>query len=327
MQIGRCTDPCERTHNRTCCSFVRGVGPDTVVFVVGLAAALVLGLGYVLQQRVAAAAPLAELLTLRLLLDLMRRPLWWAGIGCMIVGELLAGLALQLATAVAVVEPLLSTNLLFALAFAAALSKQRIRWHEVCGAVLLSAALGVFIAVGNPHSSPTPAPNNAVITIAVCAVVGVVAVLVVVGKQHGLVAESVLLATGAGLLYGLQDAGTKAALRVANRHGITSMFVNPWIYVIIGAAAIGILLSQSAFRAARLDYSLPPIAAAEPVAGIALGVTLLGDVVSVSVLGLVVESICLVAMVAGVALISRSPNLAAGCLPVTPAPAGRADSV
>lgn len=297
-----------------------------MVFLVGIAAALSLGLGYVLQQRVASTAPLSEVLRFRLLFDLMHRRLWWAGIGAMVAGELLAGLALQLAT-VAVVEPLLSTNLLFALAFAATLSRVRIHWTEVSGAVLLSAALGVFIAVGNPHSSPRPDPNNAVITFAVCAVAGAVAIMVMFSLRRGLVRESILLATGAGTLYGLQDAGTRAALLIADHQGVTAMFVNPWLYIVIGAAVFGILLSQSAFKAARLDYSLPPIAAAEPIVGIALGVTLLGDVVSVTLLGLIVESICLVAMVAGVALIGRSSNLAAGgCAVVSPVPGERAGS-
>ena len=298
-----------------------------MVYFVGVVAALALGLGYVLQQRVAATAQLSDLLSLRLLLDLMRHKLWWAGLGCMVVGELLAGLALHLA-AVTVVEPLLSTNLLFALVFAATLARQRIRWQEAGGAILLSAALGVFIAVGNPHSSPAPATSGRVIAIAVCAVAGAVALLVAVGKQRGLVGESVLFATGAGVLYGLQDAATRAALVIADRHGIASIFINPWIYVVLGAAVIGILLSQSAFKAARLDYSLPPIAAAEPIAGIMLGVSLLGDVVSVSIGGLVVESICLVAMVAGVVLIGRSTNLAAAGDPdpTSHAPADQADS-
>lgn len=301
-----------------------------MVFLVGVAAALSLGLGYVLQQRAAATVPLSELLRFRLLLDLMHRPLWWAGIGAMVVGQLLAGLALHLA-AVAVVEPLLSTSLLFALGFSAALSRVRVHGTEVGGAVLLSAALGVFIAVGDPHSSPEPDPNNAVITIAVGAVVGAVAVLVSVGKTRNLVGESILLATGAGVLYGLQDASTRAALVLAGHQGIAAVFVNPWVYIVLGSAIIGILLSQSAFKAARLDYSLPPIAAAEPIVGIALGVSLLGDVISVSVLGLAVESICVVAMVVGVVLIGRSPNLAAGgCAvspeAVSPAPEGHAGS-
>jgi hypothetical protein len=194
------------------------------------------------------------------------------------------------------------------------------------GAVLLSAALGVFIAVGNPRSSPSPDVNPAVITIAVCAVVAVVAVLVAVGKRSGLVGKSVLLATGAGLLYGLQDAGTRAALVVTDQHGIAATFINPWIYIVVGAATAGILLSLSAFKAARLDYSLPPIAAAEPIAGVALSVSLLGDIVSVTVVGLLIESICLVAMIIGVGLIGRSPSLAGACEPVAAAHAGSADS-
>lgn len=277
---------------------------------VGVAAALCLGLGYVLQQRVAVTMPLSEVLTWRLLFDLMRRRLWWAGIGSMVVGQVLAGYALQLDT-VAAVEPLLSANLLFALAFAAAINRHRIRWQEVAGAVLLSAALAVFIGVGDPHSSPTPETSDLAILAALGGVVGAVVVLVAAARHRGLVIESVLLSTGAGLMYGLQDAATRAALVRFDHHGVVATALSPWGYIVVGSAVVAILLSQSAFKAARLDYSLPPIAAAEPIAGIVLGISLLGDVISLSVTGIVVECLCLVAMVAGAALIGRSPNLAA----------------
>jgi drug/metabolite transporter (DMT)-like permease len=281
-----------------------------VVYLVGILSALALGLGYVLQQRVAATMPIEEVLTWRLLFDLMHRRMWWAGIGSMVVGQILSGFALQLAT-VAVVEPLLSANLLFALAFSASLARKRIQWQEVVGALLITGALAVFLAIGQPHSSPAPDTDNVTIVLAVLVVILAVLVLVAVARRHGLVAESVLLATGAGLLYGLQDASTRAAFVRIEHHGIATLPVNPWMYIVVGSAAVGILLSQSAFKTARLDYSLPPVAAAEPVAGILLGISLLGDVVSVTVLGLIMESLCLVAMIAGAALIGRSPNLAA----------------
>lgn len=295
-----------------------------MVFLVGVAAALSLGLGYVLQQRVAATAPLSELLRLGLLFDLMRRPMWWLGIGCMIVGQVLSGLALQL-SAVAVVEPLLSTNLLFALGFAAWFAGQRMQRDEIAGAILLSAALGVFIAVGDPHSAST-FPSDPVVVLAVGTVAAVVGALVVVAKRCSLVGESILLATGAGLLFGLQDVSTRATLLIADRHGMVAVLVNPWGYIVLVTGVCAILLAQSAFKAARLDYSLPPIAAAEPIAGIALGVSLLGDKVSVSVLGLAVESVCLVAMVGGVILIGRSVSLANVGPEVSPAREGPADS-
>jgi hypothetical protein len=285
-----------------------------MVFFVGIGAALLLGLGYVLQQRVAATAPLADLLSFRLLLDLMRRRLWWGGIAAMVAGQLLGGLALNLAS-VDLVEPLLSTNLLFALGFATALSRRRVAWQEIGGAVLLSAALGVFIAVGDPHSSNAPEPGAGTMLVTCGAVAVAVGALVAIGRRRGLVGESVLLSVGAGILYGLQDAGTRAGLVVADHHGVTALLTNAWMYVVVGAAVLGLLLSQSAFKAARLDYSLPPIAAAEPLVGIMLGITLLGDVMSVSAPGLAVEALCLVGVLGGVTLIGRSPSLAGSHLP------------
>jgi drug/metabolite transporter (DMT)-like permease len=280
-----------------------------VVFLLGLAAAVCLAMGYVLQQRAATHASRSKLLSYRLLWELMHMPAWWGGIASMIFGGVLGGLALNVGS-VAQVEPLLSSSLLFAFIFAALLSDQRVRWFEVLGALLVSAALGVFIAVGNPHGSADPDPNRSVIVLAVGAVAVVVLVLVMVGKRQAMVGESILLATGAGLLYGLQDAATRAELQVIDKHGFVRLWFSPWLYVLAAAGLVGLLLSQSAFRAARLDYSLPPIAVAEPVAGIALGVSLLGDVISFSIPGLAVEAICLAAMIAGALLIGRSATLA-----------------
>lgn len=282
---------------------------QSVVYLVGFLAAVGLAFGYVLQQRVAAHANRSNLLSYRLVWELMHKPAWWAGVACMVVGQLLGGLALNLGS-VDLVEPMLSSSLLFAFIIAACLSHQRVRPFEIAGALLISAALGGFIAVGNPHSSPAPATNRGVIFLAVGVTAVVVLVLIGIAKRRHLVQESILLATGAGILYGLQDAATRAALVVRDHHGLDAMLLNPWAYVVVASALVGILLSQSAFRAARLDYSLPPIAVAEPVAGIALGVTLLGDVASVTVLGLAVEAACFAAMIGGVVLIGRSPTLA-----------------
>jgi len=297
-----------------------------MVYPVGVLAAVLVGLGYVLQQRVAATAPLTEMLHFRLLWDLMHRPLWWAGIGAMALGQVLSGWALQLAT-VALVEPLTSTSLLFALIFSSLLSRNRIKWTEVAGAALLSAALAVFILIGNPHSSSTDHADNAVVVLAMICVLATVAILVSIARRRALVVESILLSAGAGVLYGLQDASTRGTLVAFDHHGAMHALITAWPYMLVAAAAIGILLAQSAFKAARLDYSLPPITAVEPVVGILLGVTLLGDKLSVTALGLAMECLCLVAMVAGVAMIARSANLAAGGVAaVSPAPASRADS-
>lgn len=287
-----------------------------MVYPVGVLGALLLGVGYVLQQRVAATAPLADLLKIELLFDLMRRPLWWSGIGCMIVGQLLSGLALQLAS-VALVEPLLSTNLLFALALAAWLARSRPTWRELGGAALISGALGVFLALGNPRSGPERVADPVPVVIAIALVVVAVGVCVLMGKRQGLMGESLWLASGAGLLFGLQDAATRAALLEFDHRGVAGLVLHIWAYTVVGSAVLGILLAQSAFKVARLDCSLPPITALEPLAGIALGIGLLGDRVSVTMGGLAAESGSLLAMIIGVALTVRSPSLAGSTVPST----------
>lgn len=272
-----------------------------MVYPVGVVAALCLAVGYVLQQRAAATVPLAEVLHWRLLLDLLRRREWLAGIAAMIVGQLLAAWALALAN-LTVVEPLLSTNLLFAFAVAARLGRHRVRLPELIGAVLVSAALGGFLVAADPHRSPAPESTRTLVLVALAAVVAVVAVLVVIAKRRGGRTEAVLLSVGAGILFGLQDAATRQALLGDWSHA----FRSPWTVVVLATAVTSLLLLQSAFRVGELPWSLPPLVAAEPVAGIALGIGVLGDRIDGDVISVVFELLCLAGMVAGVVLVARS---------------------
>jgi drug/metabolite transporter (DMT)-like permease len=279
-----------------------------VVYLVGLAAALCLGVGYVLQQRAAALTPLEEVLRWRLLLDLLHKPMWLWGVGAMVVGQLLGGLALQLAS-VALVEPLLSANLLFAFVIAAVLSDRRVRWHEVGGAVLLTMALAAFLVVGDPRSSDNPEPSRGWSIVALALVAAAVIILLVVAKKQQFIAKAVLLSTGAGLLYGLQDAATRQSLLRIDHNGIARVVTSPWAYLVVAAAVTGLLLAQSAFKLGSLAHSLPPLTAAEPLVGIALGVGLLADKVDVTAGRLAVEAACGAGVILGVYLIGTSRTL------------------
>ena len=279
-----------------------------MVYMVGLAAALCLGLGYVLQQRAASLTPLDEVLHWRLLVDLLHKRMWLWGVGAMVLGQLLGGLALQLAS-VALVEPLLSANLLFAFVIASVLSDRRVRWHEVGGALLLSLALAAFLVVGNPRSSNDPDPSRDWSIVALALVAAAVVILIVVAKKQQFIAKAVLLSAGAGLLYGLQDAATRQSLLRIDHDGIARVLTGPWVYLVVGAAVTGLLLSQSAFKLGSLSHSLPPLTATEPLVGIALGVSLLADRVDVTPGRLAVEAASGAAVILGVYLIGTSRTL------------------
>src|SRR5258708_20153808 len=95
---------------------------DVADIVIALAAAMLLGVGFVLQQYAAEQAPKAYFLRLRLITDLLHRPRWLAGLAVMVAGQLCSAWAvghLDLSLA----QPLLATNLIFPLPLALPLSR------------------------------------------------------------------------------------------------------------------------------------------------------------------------------------------------------------
>jgi hypothetical protein len=281
---------------------------DLMVYLAAVSAAAALGLGWVLQQRIAAQLELSEMLSIQMLLDLMRNRVWWVGIAAMAIGQTLAGVALQLGP-VTVVGPLLSANLLFAFVIEAVANRRRAGMPEVFGAVLLCVALGIFLAVAHPHTSNRLA-SWPTITVSCGVLAAAVAAMVLFGKRRTFVPESILIAAAAGTLYGMQDASTRGALVDLRHRGVATLAHSPWPYLLLASAVIGVILSQSAFRAARLDYSLPPITIAEPLVGGLLGVILLGDRLAATGPSLAVECLCVLAMITSAVLIGRSPVLA-----------------
>lgn len=278
-------------------------GGTHVIYALSLAAALCLGFGFVLQQHAAQSAPPSDFLRFRLLLDLLHQPIWLGGIATMIVGQLLSGTALANAD-VSLVEPILTANLLFALIFARLLYRQALDTNEWLGALLLSGGVAAFIlggrpAGGNPDGDSLPRWALAM------GLVACTEVCVVAARHQQGAPRSMLLATGAGLLFGIQDGLTRRTTQDFH-HGIGNAFLHWSPYVLVLTGIVGILLAQSAFEAGPLQASLPALTASEPLSGIAVGVVVFQEHLRVSPLALGLEAFGLTAMVIGVLLVGTS---------------------
>ncbi len=272
-----------------------------------LGAALLLGLGFVLQQHAAQQAPPEDALSYRLFLDLIGKPGWLAGVGAMIGGQVLGAVALNLVN-VTLVEPLLTTNLLFALGLARLVWGQRLGRWEWFGAVLLSVGVAVFIFAAQPRGGRGPV-SELYQWLFVGVVAGIATVLVTVARRCRATVNAAMLAAAAGLLYGLQDGFTRQLMLVLGGGGLARV-LETWLpYGVFAVAIIGLLLAQSAFEAAPLQASLPAMTVAEPVTGIALGAGVFGDVVRLAPTWLALEAAGMIAMLSGVVLLTRSPML------------------
>lgn len=282
-----------------------------MVAVIGLAlgSALFLAIGFVLQQHVAAQQPPDERLSYRLLLHLLHQRLWVGGIAAMVVGQILGATALGMGN-LALVEPVMAMNLLFALPLSAVWHKRRIGRREIAGMLALVAGLIAFVVPGNPHGGyplTPPWPNWLIAGLAIAALAGV---LVAKGKRSPVAKQATLLATAAGVLYGLQDALTERTLTQFG-HGIAGTLLSWTPYTLLVVGAIGLLLAQSAFEEAPLGASLPAITVAEPVVGIALGVGIYNEYLNLGAGALAIELLGFALMVVGVFLVARSPVVVA----------------
>ncbi|MDG9725585.1 DMT family transporter [Streptomyces sp. DH41] len=283
---------------------------SVLVLVLAVSAACCLGFGFVLQQNAAQRAPLGDFLSPRLLLDLVRVPRWLAGMGLMVTGMVLGALALG-GGELTLVEPLLATNLLFALALSRVQTRQRLGRQGWAGLVLLAGGVTAFIVAGEPRggSAVTDPVRHWLI---VGGMLGLSVLLTAGAGRCRLTWGPTLLAVAAGLVYGVQDALTRVSGRRFLAGGPAELLTGWQPYAVVVLGVTGLILVQSAFETAPLRRSLPALTAAQPLAGIACGVGFLGDRLRTGAGALAWEAGGLAAVVTGIVLLGLHPVMPQG---------------
>lgn len=283
---------------------------SVLVLILAVSAACCLGFGFVLQQNAASHAPLSDFLSPRLLIDLIRVPRWLGGIGLMVCGMVLGAIALGKGE-ISLVEPLLATNLLFAMALSRHQTKQPLGRQGWTGLALLAGGVTAFIVAGQPQGGDAvtnPLRHWLIIGI----MVGLALLLTTYAKRSRLSSGPVLLSLAAGLLYGVQDALTRVSGQRFGAGGWSELLTGWQPYAVLVLGVTGLVLVQSAFETAPLRMSLPALTAAQPLAGIICGVGFLGDQLRTDVGALAWQAAGLASIVVGIVLLGLHPAMPAG---------------
>lgn len=283
---------------------------SVLVLILAVSAACCLGFGFVLQQNAAQRAPLSDFLSPRLLLDLMQVPRWLGGIALMVAGMALGAIALSQGE-ISLVEPLLATNLLFALALSRKQTRQPLGRQGWTGLALLAGGVTAFIVAGEPRGG-TAVSDPFRHWLIIGAMVGLALLLTTYARRSRLSAAPVLLALAAGLLYGVQDALTRVSGERFTQGGLTELVTGWQPYGVAALGVAGLILVQSAFETAPLRMSLPALTAAQPLAGILCGVGFLGDRLRTDTGALAWEAAGLAAIVGGIVLLGLHPCMPSG---------------
>lgn len=277
-----------------------------VEYATTLVAAVLVGVGFVLQQYTAEQEPESRFLSLRIITDLLGKPKWLLGIACMVAGYLLAAWSIG-HLELTLVEPLLTTYLVWALMLAVPMSRQAVKVTEVTGALVLIG--GVTLLSATRSTTPVGLSVGSFSHWYAAAIIaGIAFAAVRAGHRQRGQARATLTGLGAGLVLGIQDALTRRTLEILQRHSYSvTMLLTHWpAYALAGAGIAGIWLMQNAFSAAPLRASLPAIAVGEPVAGMALGIVVFGDRVQTSAGMLAMEAGGIAALIIGVIAVTRS---------------------
>lgn len=233
-------------------------------------------------------------------------PLWLLGMLGQVAGFGLQALALRDGP-LTLVQPLMVTEVVFALPLRHLLEGRRPRNSELLWAAVLCAGLAAFLVVATPAEGPSSPPDLLPTVIAVVAIGGGMALCTLLGRRARGNWAAALLAVGAGLGF----AGTAGALKQVTGQlsdGLGAVFLSWPVYAVGVGGAAGMLLTQLAFGAGPLRASLPAMSTVNTVASLLIGVTVFDEPFRVSPLALFGEVTGLVVVVVGLALLTGGDN-------------------
>jgi drug/metabolite transporter (DMT)-like permease len=268
-----------------------------------LLAAVFAAVGIVVRQRATMDVPPEKGVSTVMLSTLLRRRLWWVGTGAAVAGYFFQALALGFGSLL-LVQPVLVSALLFALPLSARLAHRRVSRAEWVWALVLTAALTVFVLLAKASAGDYDIPVIQTVGVAVLCTAGVVACVLVAVRSTSW-RRAVLLAGAVGVLFGVVAVLTKLVMHLFTEGKVATAFTTPALYLVFLLGIGATLLQQSAFHAGSLQTSVPTMLVLEPVIAVVLGAILLGEHMSISGLEPVALAFAIAAMVAATVALGR----------------------
>ncbi|MER7913694.1 DMT family transporter [Streptomyces sp. NPDC096068] len=230
-------------------------------------------LATVLQRRAALTVPQSDSFRPGLILDLLRRPLWLAGILAVIAAGV--GQAAALATGpLALVQPLFVLELPLALLIASLMARERLPGRLWAAVAAVVAGLGVALVAASPAGNRTHVALDRWVPVLVACAVAVVALAATGLRRPPGRARAACLGAATAICYALTAALMKTSMHILDKGGLGA-FLTAWqTYAFCAAGIAALLLLEHAMQGGPLVASQPALTLGDATVSLSLGVLL-----------------------------------------------------
>ena len=270
--------------------------------------AAVLAAVAVVMQRLALESAPHDSSSLGIIGHAVRRRGWLAGFGLLLGVFVLQAAALRKGQ-LSVVQPVLTTELVFLVAILAVGFDKRIGWREAGGIVAVVAGLGAFFVSAAPAVGRDVPGGGAWAVISAASAAAALG-LVLLGRVGPRWWRAAVLGAAAAVLFAYNAAVTKAVTSLLRHGGWAHLLASwePYVLAVVGAS--GFVLLQAALHAGPVTASRATTVTVNPLVSVVIGVTAFDEHLRSGGPHLVAEAVAAGILCWGLVTLLRSPLVA-----------------
>jgi drug/metabolite transporter (DMT)-like permease len=235
---------------------------------------------------------------------LLSNPLWLFGWVALAGAFVFQAFALHNGQ-MSVVQPLLVTELVFALVLRRLWIHQQIRRVTWGAAALVCGALALFIAMSEPTGG-SAVPTSSAWAGAVAAIAGGTTLLALLSLKGSPVRRAALLGAATSMLWALVAAFIKATTDTLTQYGVGGMFLHWPVYALALTGLAAEYLNQAALHVGPLSVSQPLIVVVDPIVSIGLSLWIFNETFTDDAVRLGFAAAALAAMCVAVTILART---------------------
>jgi drug/metabolite transporter (DMT)-like permease len=279
-----------------------------VAIVLAAGAALLSALAVVLQRVALESAPAASSLSPRLMTHALRKRGWLIGFGLMLGMFVLQASALRVGQ-LNVVQPVLTTELIFLVAILVVGFHRTVGWRELLGVAAIVAGLAGFFTFASPALGKGQPDGRAWVAVSAATVVCALA-LIAAGRTGPRWWRAAALGAASAVLFADNAALTKTVTTLLRQGGWTHVFESWEPYLLGVTGALGLFILQSALHAGPITASRTASVIVNPLVSIVIGVTAFGERLRGGAGFGTLDVVAIAVLCAGVMVLVRSPLVA-----------------